>query len=182
MKPYDYLPTRITAPCCLSHWGLSWRSLWPFACCPRDCPCWWSGKRNIHAVWTVPNWKWKLSTLECSLLRPIPYSLSLSWYRRGSYQLNFKQVMYVWWLYLQSLEPLLRTMVGLCGANTCIYCCYEERTTGNKPQLQRKFMKVTYRPWVFHTILIYICSHSKVASNCNFPLITSPYPLIWHIK
>ncbi|XP_045168423.2 protein N-lysine methyltransferase METTL21D-like isoform X2 [Mercenaria mercenaria] len=42
--------------------------------------------------------------------------------------------------YEESLEPLLKTLDDLCGNDTCIYCCYEERTTDNKPELQRKFL------------------------------------------
>ncbi|XP_060576625.1 protein N-lysine methyltransferase METTL21D-like [Ruditapes philippinarum] len=42
--------------------------------------------------------------------------------------------------YEESLEPLIKTMDDLCGTDTCIYCCYEERTTDNKPALQRKFL------------------------------------------
>lgn len=47
-------------------------------------------------------------------------------------------------LYFQSLEPLVKTMADLCGDSTVVYCCYEERTTGNKPELQRKFMQVSF--------------------------------------
>ncbi|XP_052247351.1 protein N-lysine methyltransferase METTL21D-like isoform X2 [Dreissena polymorpha] len=42
--------------------------------------------------------------------------------------------------YDESLEPLVNTMYDLCSKDTFVYCCYEERTTGNKPELQRRFI------------------------------------------
>ncbi|XP_060684448.1 protein-lysine methyltransferase METTL21D isoform X2 [Hemiscyllium ocellatum] len=44
--------------------------------------------------------------------------------------------------YEQSLEPLLRTMKELAGKNTCIICCYEERTMGNNPEIEIRFLKL----------------------------------------
>ena len=44
--------------------------------------------------------------------------------------------------FLQSLEPLVNTITDLSTENTCVYCCYEERTTGDKPRLQKTFFKV----------------------------------------
>ena len=37
----------------------------------------------------------------------------------------------------------MKTLVDLCGKSTRIVMCYEERTTGNKPEIERKFFKVT---------------------------------------
>lgn len=39
----------------------------------------------------------------------------------------------------QSLEPLVSTVKGLSGANTTVIMSYEQRTDGNKPELQRRF-------------------------------------------
>ncbi|XP_042884059.1 protein-lysine methyltransferase METTL21D-like [Penaeus japonicus] len=44
--------------------------------------------------------------------------------------------------YEQSLEPLVSTLHKLCGPDTTVLLSYEERTTGNKPQLQRKFFEM----------------------------------------
>ncbi|XP_067847120.1 protein-lysine methyltransferase METTL21D [Heptranchias perlo] len=44
--------------------------------------------------------------------------------------------------YEQSLEPLLRTINELTGRKTCIICCYEERTMGNNPKIERRFFKL----------------------------------------
>ena len=42
----------------------------------------------------------------------------------------------------QSLEPLVDTLVNLSSSETVILCCYEGRTTGNKPELEKYFFKV----------------------------------------
>ncbi|XP_078090093.1 protein N-lysine methyltransferase METTL21D isoform X1 [Mustelus asterias] len=44
--------------------------------------------------------------------------------------------------YEQSLEPLLRTMKELAGSNSCILCCYEERTMGNNPKIEHRFFEL----------------------------------------
>ncbi|XP_048394382.1 protein-lysine methyltransferase METTL21D isoform X1 [Stegostoma tigrinum] len=44
--------------------------------------------------------------------------------------------------YEQSLEPLLRTLKELAGKNSCIICCYEERTMGNNPEIEICFFKL----------------------------------------
>lgn len=41
--------------------------------------------------------------------------------------------------YEQSLEPLVSTLHKVCSPDTIVLLSYEERTTGNKPQLQKKF-------------------------------------------
>ncbi|KAJ6654027.1 hypothetical protein lerEdw1_007536, partial [Lerista edwardsae] len=41
--------------------------------------------------------------------------------------------------YEESLEPLLKTLKDLAGPETCILCCYEERTMGKNPQVERRF-------------------------------------------
>ncbi|KAK3576637.1 hypothetical protein CHS0354_023156 [Potamilus streckersoni] len=44
--------------------------------------------------------------------------------------------------YDESLEPLVNTVDQLCSDRTIVYCSYEERSTGNKPELQRKFFQL----------------------------------------
>ncbi|XP_038634186.1 protein-lysine methyltransferase METTL21D isoform X1 [Scyliorhinus canicula] len=45
-------------------------------------------------------------------------------------------------LMFQSLEPLLWTMKELAGTNSCILCCYEERTMGNNPKIEIRFFEL----------------------------------------
>ncbi|XP_038634198.1 protein-lysine methyltransferase METTL21D isoform X3 [Scyliorhinus canicula] len=42
----------------------------------------------------------------------------------------------------KSLEPLLWTMKELAGTNSCILCCYEERTMGNNPKIEIRFFEL----------------------------------------
>lgn len=44
--------------------------------------------------------------------------------------------------YEESLKPLLKTLRDLASSETCILCCYEERTTGKNPQIERKFFEL----------------------------------------
>uniref|UniRef100_A0A8C8SKR0 Valosin containing protein lysine methyltransferase n=1 Tax=Pelusios castaneus TaxID=367368 RepID=A0A8C8SKR0_9SAUR len=44
--------------------------------------------------------------------------------------------------YEQSLEPLLKTLKDLSGPDTCIICCYEQRTMGKNPEIERKYFEL----------------------------------------
>ncbi|XP_075699442.1 protein N-lysine methyltransferase METTL21D isoform X2 [Rhinoderma darwinii] len=44
--------------------------------------------------------------------------------------------------YEESLKPLLRTLRTLASSETCILCCYEERTTGKNPEIERTFFEL----------------------------------------
>ncbi|XP_060073000.1 protein N-lysine methyltransferase METTL21D-like [Ylistrum balloti] len=44
--------------------------------------------------------------------------------------------------YEKSLGPLVETVCSLCSDKTVVLCCYEQRTTGNKPELERKFLEL----------------------------------------
>ncbi|XP_022287851.2 protein N-lysine methyltransferase METTL21D-like [Crassostrea virginica] len=44
--------------------------------------------------------------------------------------------------YEESIEHLVDAILSHCQEDTEVLCCYEERTTGNKPQLQRTFFKL----------------------------------------
>lgn len=43
---------------------------------------------------------------------------------------------------IQSLPNLLKTLLELSGEQTTVVMCYEERTTGNKPLIERRFFEV----------------------------------------
>ncbi|XP_072485888.1 protein N-lysine methyltransferase METTL21D isoform X2 [Notamacropus eugenii] len=42
----------------------------------------------------------------------------------------------------KSLEPLLKTLKDLSGPKTCIICCYEQRTMGKNPEIERKYFEL----------------------------------------
>ncbi|XP_042533827.1 protein-lysine methyltransferase METTL21D isoform X3 [Dipodomys spectabilis] len=44
--------------------------------------------------------------------------------------------------YEESLEPLLKTLKDLSGSETCIICCYEQRTMGKNPEIEKKYFEV----------------------------------------
>ncbi|KAF1649902.1 Protein-lysine methyltransferase METTL21D, partial [Eudyptes chrysocome] len=41
-----------------------------------------------------------------------------------------------------SLEPLLKTLKDLTGPDTCVLCCYEQRTMGKNPEIERKYFEL----------------------------------------
>ena len=43
---------------------------------------------------------------------------------------------------LQSLDDLLKTLLDLSDEHTTIIMSYEERTTGNKPEIEKRFFQV----------------------------------------
>ncbi|NXX98012.1 MT21D methyltransferase, partial [Centropus bengalensis] len=45
--------------------------------------------------------------------------------------------------YEESLEPLLKTLKDLTGPDTCVLCCYEQRTMGKNPEIERKYFEVS---------------------------------------
>lgn len=44
--------------------------------------------------------------------------------------------------YEESLEPLLKTLKELASPNTIILCCFEKRTMGKNPDIERKFFEL----------------------------------------
>lgn len=44
--------------------------------------------------------------------------------------------------YEQSLVPLVQSIIDLCSEKTVVFCCYEQRTTGNKPKLEKEFFEL----------------------------------------
>ncbi|MGH0173519.1 UNVERIFIED_CONTAM: hypothetical protein FKN15_010419 [Acipenser sinensis] len=45
----------------------------------------------------------------------------------------------------KSLDPLVKTLRELASAETCIICCYEQRTMGNNPQVEQLFFELLRR-------------------------------------
>ncbi|XP_066497202.1 protein-lysine methyltransferase METTL21D [Hoplias malabaricus] len=43
--------------------------------------------------------------------------------------------------YEQSVEPLVETLKLLAAPETCIICCYEQRTVGVNPEVERRFFE-----------------------------------------
>ncbi|XP_076155556.1 protein N-lysine methyltransferase METTL21D-like [Alosa pseudoharengus] len=43
--------------------------------------------------------------------------------------------------YEQSVEPLVETLKALAEEKTCIICCYEQRTEGVNPEIERRFFE-----------------------------------------
>ncbi|XP_019406483.1 PREDICTED: protein-lysine methyltransferase METTL21D [Crocodylus porosus] len=44
--------------------------------------------------------------------------------------------------YEESLEPLVKTLKDLSSPDTCIICCYEQRTMGKNPEIERKYFEL----------------------------------------
>ncbi|XP_015721440.1 protein-lysine methyltransferase METTL21D isoform X2 [Coturnix japonica] len=42
----------------------------------------------------------------------------------------------------ESLEPLLKTLRELTGPDTCVLCCYEQRTEGRNPEIERRYLEL----------------------------------------
>ncbi|KAG8126701.1 hypothetical protein E2320_021975 [Naja naja] len=45
----------------------------------------------------------------------------------------------------KSLEPLIKTLRDLAGLDTFILCCYEERTVGQNPEVEKKYFELLQR-------------------------------------
>ena len=44
---------------------------------------------------------------------------------------------------LKSISNLVKTVLELCGPQTLVLMCYEERDIGDKPELQKRFNQVS---------------------------------------
>ncbi|KAK3563637.1 hypothetical protein QTP86_031875 [Hemibagrus guttatus] len=44
--------------------------------------------------------------------------------------------------YEQSVEPLVETLKLLSGPDTCVICCYEQRTMGVNPEVEKRFFEL----------------------------------------
>ncbi|XP_023579489.1 protein-lysine methyltransferase METTL21D isoform X1 [Octodon degus] len=54
--------------------------------------------------------------------------------------------------YEESLEPLLKTLKDLSGSETCIICCYEQRTMGKNPEIEKKYFELLQLDFEFEKI------------------------------
>uniref|UniRef100_A0A8C7A5E6 Valosin containing protein lysine methyltransferase n=2 Tax=Tinamidae TaxID=8803 RepID=A0A8C7A5E6_NOTPE len=54
--------------------------------------------------------------------------------------------------YEESLEPLLKTLKDLTGPDTCVLCCYEQRTMGKNPEIERKYFELLQRDFELEKI------------------------------
>ncbi|XP_021506619.2 protein N-lysine methyltransferase METTL21D isoform X1 [Meriones unguiculatus] len=54
--------------------------------------------------------------------------------------------------YEESLEPLLKTLKDLSGSETCIICCYEQRTMGKNPEIEKKYFELLQLDFDFEEI------------------------------
>ncbi|XP_035865662.1 protein-lysine methyltransferase METTL21D isoform X2 [Phyllostomus discolor] len=54
--------------------------------------------------------------------------------------------------YEESLEPLLKTLKDLSGPETCIICCYEQRTMGKNPEIEKKYFELLQLDFDFEKI------------------------------
>ncbi|KAM9645378.1 protein N-lysine methyltransferase METTL21D isoform 2-T2 [Trichechus inunguis] len=54
--------------------------------------------------------------------------------------------------YEESLEPLLKTLNDLSGSETCIICCYEQRTMGKNPEIEKKYFELLQLDFDFEKI------------------------------
>ncbi|XP_060031059.1 protein N-lysine methyltransferase METTL21D isoform X2 [Erinaceus europaeus] len=52
----------------------------------------------------------------------------------------------------KSLEPLLKTLKDLTGSETCIICCYEQRTVGKNPEIEKKYFELLQLDFDFEKI------------------------------
>ncbi|XP_036910149.1 protein-lysine methyltransferase METTL21D isoform X2 [Sturnira hondurensis] len=52
----------------------------------------------------------------------------------------------------KSLEPLLKTLKDLSGPETCIICCYEQRTMGKNPEIEKKYFELLQLDFDFEKI------------------------------
>ncbi|CAC5420240.1 VCPKMT [Mytilus coruscus] len=54
-----------------------------------------------------------------------------------------------------SLQPLVKTITDHCNGSTTVLCCYEKRTTGNKPELERTFFELMTEKFHIEEIPLY---------------------------
>uniref|UniRef100_A0A8C5Q4H2 Valosin containing protein lysine methyltransferase n=1 Tax=Leptobrachium leishanense TaxID=445787 RepID=A0A8C5Q4H2_9ANUR len=54
--------------------------------------------------------------------------------------------------YEESVHPLLKTLKDLAGPETSILCCYEQRTTGRNPEIERRFLELLERDFALEQI------------------------------
>ncbi|KAI4889195.1 hypothetical protein NFI96_012970 [Prochilodus magdalenae] len=74
--------------------------------------------------------------------------------------------------YEQSVEPLVQTLNLLSGPKTCIICCYEERTVGVNPEVEKRFFE----------LLLQDFESEKIPAERQDPEFNSPDIHILHLR
>ncbi|XP_019940358.1 protein N-lysine methyltransferase METTL21D [Paralichthys olivaceus] len=74
--------------------------------------------------------------------------------------------------YEQSIVPLVETLRLLSGPETCIICCYEQRTEGVNPKVERQFFESLKQHFSFE----------EIPSDKQDPEFSSPDIHILHIR
>ncbi|XP_070698707.1 protein N-lysine methyltransferase METTL21D [Pempheris klunzingeri] len=74
--------------------------------------------------------------------------------------------------YEQSIIPLVETLTLLSGPETCIICCYEQRTEGVNPKVERQFFELLQQKF----------SCVEIPSDRQDPEFSSPDIRILHIQ
>ncbi|XP_067310614.1 protein-lysine methyltransferase METTL21D [Pseudorasbora parva] len=74
--------------------------------------------------------------------------------------------------YEQSVEPLVETLKLLAGPETCIICCYEQRTVGVNPEIEKRFFK----------LLLQEFQSEEIPSEKQDPEFNSPDIHILHLR
>ena len=59
----------------------------------------------------------------------------------GTYLLNWKSD--IVHSCMKSINNLVKTVLELCGPQTLVLMCYEDRDIGDKPELQKRFNQVS---------------------------------------
>lgn len=71
--------------------------------------------------------------------------------KRNKHQMcNVNSLKHHYFLSTQSIVPLVESLKLLSGPETCIICCYEQRTEGVNPKVERQFFKVRAYPFMIH--------------------------------
>ncbi|XP_076014605.1 protein N-lysine methyltransferase METTL21D [Genypterus blacodes] len=74
--------------------------------------------------------------------------------------------------YEQSIVPLVESLKVLAGPETCIICCYEQRTEGINPQVEKQFFELLHQHF----------SCEEVPLDKQDPEFSSPDIHILHIQ
>ncbi|XP_044231754.1 protein-lysine methyltransferase METTL21D [Thunnus albacares] len=74
--------------------------------------------------------------------------------------------------YEQSIAPLVETLKLLAGPETCIICCYEQRTEGVNPKVEKQFFELLEQSF----------NCEEIPSSKQDPEFSSPDIHILHIR
>ncbi|XP_063040065.1 protein-lysine methyltransferase METTL21D [Engraulis encrasicolus] len=74
--------------------------------------------------------------------------------------------------YEQSVGPLVDTLKTLAGPDTCVLCCYEQRTEGVNPEMERRFFE----------LLLQHFSSEEIPAEQQDPEYNSPDIHLLHLR